>query len=215
MSAEEEAAMLLPCIATNTCDMHREWGCARDPECWTCERRPAVAAALRQRDEKIAELERVNGKLERMLRDKGVSVGEAAHFDEMEERISTLEREKQSAEESNLRMAGYFAQLWQWMSANLGDDLQAVVDAHEIPRDGESKGEPVWVCARDVMERLRAKLAARDGLIEKVPHLSYNAISSETGCIWIAVPSASHHTREKCASLGGQCLFSEFTRAGK
>ncbi|HXI98800.1 MAG TPA: hypothetical protein VNG73_07635, partial [Gemmatimonadaceae bacterium] len=39
---DADAAKLLPCIAGITCDE-----APRDPKCWTCSRRSAVAAALR------------------------------------------------------------------------------------------------------------------------------------------------------------------------
>lgn len=80
------------------------------------------------------------------------------HADLAEGRAELVSRLAQ-VEASNDRQSKLASNLWHWMRENVGDDLQAVIDAHEIPREGESRGEPVTVCARDVIARLRARLA--------------------------------------------------------
>jgi hypothetical protein len=66
--AADEAVRLLPCLWAAHGGRHPYSQARGKPcECSTCLRRPDIAAALRQRDERIAELEAAKGQLtERM-----------------------------------------------------------------------------------------------------------------------------------------------------
>lgn len=107
------------------------------------------------------------------LRDKLTAAEErvAAIGDERDEvlaeRAATVMRLNE-VEEGYQRMNHWWTALWQWMVANVGDDLQAVIDGHEIPRDGESRGEPIWVCARDVLQLLKEHLAVAEERAERL-----------------------------------------------